>query len=516
MKKLVKDYGLFKFILVAVLLSFVAGPMIQASAATTLPYNPAYLISDNIFTDNSSMSAAQIQSFLVSENSYLQSYYDVEECGSTTGVHYAFYTTYYSCGTSQLASKIIYDASQAYGINPRSILATMEKEQSLITDPSPTQVQLNCAMGYNSCSGFSGFFYQVDNGAWQFRADIELMSGNNYWINPQTGTPYTPANYSCAGATSLYSTGLYPGNSVTFTNPGYLNDPAGPNGDPITITLANASTAALYCYTPYVGPFSQTGYSGSYNFVQFFELWFGSVASPCYNSNNLSGVATGASIVPYRLIPGQPDYLALTIPNNTGSACAEAHVWNYGYQSFINDYASNLPVFNPANGQIISADLYGNGQDELIYVDYTGTGSGNIEIHVWNSSLSKFNNDYATNLPSAPPTDGQVIAGDFYGNGKDELAYVKYQNTGSGKIEVHIWNPTFTGFLNDYATNLPSAPPTDGQVIAGDFYGNGQDNLAYVKYQNTGSGKIEVHIWNPTFTGFLNDYATNLPVFTNN
>ncbi len=510
-KLLIMKYILHRIIFVLPISTIFVAPFMfiftaQANADTT--YNPAYLISDSIFTDTSSMSQSTIQSFLVNENSGLKNYYDVENCGSSSGPHYSFYATYYSCAQSVLASKIIYDSSQAYGINPRAILATMEKEQSLVTTPNPTQSQLNCAMGYLSCGTVVGFFNQVDNGTWQFRADIDLMNGQNYW-------GYTPSSYPCSAADSydhpeLYSTGLYPGNNVTFSNPAYNGDPAGPGGYPMTFVLGTSATAALYCYTPYVGPLSQTGYSGSYNFVYYFELWFGSVASACYNEYNLP-TTSGAAIVRDSINSGQPNNLALTFDNNTGSDCSEIHVWNSAYQSFINDYATNLPSFDPTTGQIISADnLYENGQNRIIFVKYNDTGSGRVEIHVWNPTYKNFDNDYATNIPEASPAIGNVISGDFYGNGQEELAYIKYQNTGSGKVEIHIWNSNFTGFINDYATNVVSNPPNVGEVIAANLNNNIQSNLIYIKYQNTGSGKVEIHIWNSNFTGFINDYATNV------
>jgi len=468
-------------------------------------YNPADLMSDSIFTDTSTMSQAAIQSFLAAENSGLQNYSDIENCST---IKQPYSGTYYPhCGSSVSAATIIYDASQAYGINPRVILATLEKEQSLITTPDPTQSQLNCAMGYNSCSGFVGFFYQVDNGTWQFKSDMELMSGQSWW-------GLSPSSYLCKSSTSLYSAGLYPGNSVTFADPAQYDGQGNliHAATPITLTLGSSATAALYCYTPYVGPISQTGYSGSYNFVYYFELWFGSVLGPCYDSSNLS-TTTGAGIVRYPVATGGPDSLALTLDNNTGSACAEIHVWSPGYQSFVNDYATNLPAFDPTTGQIISSDnLYGNGQSKLIFVKYANTGSGNIEIHIWGQNYYEFDNEYVTNLPSASPTVGQVIAGDFYGNGQEELAYVKYQNTGSGKVEIHIWNSNFSGFLNDYATNVSENPPTIGQVITANLNGSGANSVIYVVYQNSSSGKIEVHVWNPGYQSFRNDYATNVSV----
>src|SRR5579884_1339018 len=146
--------------------------LIIPKALADVGYNPSFLLSDSIFNNSNAMSASAIQSFLISENSGLQNYSDVESCNPTTPVSPYSYSYYPHCGVSEPASTIIYDAAQAYGVNPQVILATMQKEQSLVTTPDPTQSQLDCAMGYNSCSGFVGFFNQVDNGTWQLRTYV--------------------------------------------------------------------------------------------------------------------------------------------------------------------------------------------------------------------------------------------------------------------------------------------------------------------------------------------------------
>ena len=269
-------------------------------SAFTVNYNPSNLIDNGTFLDNSTMSAGDIQAFLQNVGSGLANYSDVEACTSKTAPYYTH------CGQTISAAQIIYDSSQAYSINPRDIIATLEKEQSLITDPTPTSSQIDCAMGYNSCSGFVGFFTQVDNGAWQFRVDMDLMQGISYW-------GYSPSSYPCASASSNYSTGLYPGNTVTFYDSG---------GTAETINLANAATATLYCYTPYVGPLSVTGYSGSYNFVYYFQLWFGSTASSSayawayegqqsYSDSNYSVKLTGTPTV----VEGGDVYAQVTARN---------------------------------------------------------------------------------------------------------------------------------------------------------------------------------------------------------
>jgi hypothetical protein len=293
-----------------------------------------YLIDDNVFRDSGSMSAGDVQNFLNSEGSGLAGFSDIENCGSSSGPHYSFYATYYACGQRASAAQIIAAAGQAYGISPRVILATLQKEQSLVTTPNPTASQLNCAMGYLSCGNDLGFFNQVDNGTWQFRTDMELGNGNNWW-------GYTPASYPCNGATSLYNNALKAGRTVTFSDA---------NGTAYsTITLANMSTATLYCYTPHVynnpngingnPQFGTTGlyYSGSYNFVKAFVTWWGSTYMP------FQATFAGQSGYP-TIIRGNSSYAYLKYQNTGGQP------WYDDVSAPIyNTYAVHLATTNPIN-----------------------------------------------------------------------------------------------------------------------------------------------------------------------
>lgn len=467
-------------------------PVADAAAPS---YDPSFLISDNTFADTSTMGLQDIQNFLNNENSGIKNYFDVENCNPATPPSPDPYSASYypHCGYSVSSSVIIYDAAHAYGINPRALLATMQKEQSLITTPNPTQSQINCAMGYNSCSGYSGFFSQVDNGAWQLRTYIELMNNRSWW-------GYAPSSYPCKNPSSLYSTGLYPGRSVTFANPG---------GSARTVTMGSSATAALYCYTPYVGPYSDTGYSGSYNFVVYFELWFGSVVDgECSNTSNIDGVGSGAKVIANRYNPGEGDRLSLTLLNNTGSKCTEVHTWQPNEQSWYSDIATSLPAANPADGEIISANLYGDGRDELVFVKYNNTGSGNIEFHIWNPGYQSWGAQIATPLPSSYAAKGYVIAADTNNDGKDELIYVENSGTGSGDLELHIWNPGEQTWSSEIATNLPLSEAANGYVISALI--DGRSRIVFVKDHNDGSGNIETHIWNPGEQTWYAHIATNL------
>ncbi len=294
-----------------------------------------YIMDNSVFRDSGSMSAIEIQAFLDNQGSGLAGFSDIEDCGSTSGSHYSFYSSYYACGQRASAAQIIAAAGNAYGINPRVILATLQKEQSLITTPNPTASQLNCAMGYTSCTNYSGFFYQVDNATWQFRTDIELGSGNNWW-------GYSPASYPCNGATSLYNNALKGGNNVTFSDF---------NGTPYAnITLANMATASFYCYTPHVynNPSGLYGnpqqgntgqyFSGSYNFVKAYVAWWGSTYTPSFQATNVGQSA------PPTIIRGN-SFFAYVKYQNTGNL-----PWYDDITAGpLNTYPVHLATSNPLN-----------------------------------------------------------------------------------------------------------------------------------------------------------------------
>jgi len=78
-------------------------------------------------------------------------------------------------GLLKPAADIIYNTALANQINPKFLLVTLQKEQSLITDDSPTQKQLDWATGYAVCGSCNlsdpdvqkhkGFATQVDSTA---------------------------------------------------------------------------------------------------------------------------------------------------------------------------------------------------------------------------------------------------------------------------------------------------------------------------------------------------------------
>lgn len=191
-------------------------PYICAAAPGT--FNPEFIISDQELQSPHVWTKNDIQNFLNSKGSYLSTY-------EATDVS----------GTPKLAADIIYDAAQKYQINPKFLLVTLQKEQSLVTDDTPSDKQLNWATGYAVCDSCSmddpriqkyrGFGPQVDNAAGIMRW---------YYNNSDRG---------------------------------YIKKKDIPTTiDDQTITPQSWATAFLYTYTPHL--------HGNQNFWRIWNTWF--------------------------------------------------------------------------------------------------------------------------------------------------------------------------------------------------------------------------------------------------
>ena len=207
------------------LVFFVLSFITQTANAT---YNPSNIISDLEFMSAGTMSEAQIQQFLIQKNSYLKDY---EETRSNL---MGYPERYQAQGKN--AAHIIWWVANEYKLNPHVILATLQKEQSLITNSSLDQYGLDWAMGYGVLDDGDrdydkqGFSRQIDWGSWQLRWNMDN------------------ANTDCSKV-APYCTNGY----VTI--------------DGQLIQLGNGATASLYRYTPH--------FHGNQNFYNIYTLWFG-------------------------------------------------------------------------------------------------------------------------------------------------------------------------------------------------------------------------------------------------
>jgi hypothetical protein len=221
-------------------------PLVTSAQTDIDPeFNPGRIISDSDILNTNSMTLAEIQAFLVKQNSFLANYATYNSHGTpdktAAEIIYEAATANYDCEGVELsaspteAEKKLKCRSVAT-VNPKFLLVLLQKEQSLVEDSSPEQSQLDWATGYGcpdnwACNPYyKTFGKQVNSASLQFR----------YYMDHPEGYKYKA------------------GGTYVFTNPYGVT-----TNEPLSVTIENTATAGLYNYTPHV-------FNGNYN---FFKLW---------------------------------------------------------------------------------------------------------------------------------------------------------------------------------------------------------------------------------------------------
>lgn len=205
-------------------------PLAFAQTATTTPdaliqtsFDPNYVLDDKDIFGLGDMRLGDIQSFLESRPGSLATY-------RSTDID----------GTRRLASEIIWRIATTYQLNPRYLLALLQKEQSLVDDPDPSQKQLDWATGYAICDNCS----MNDPRLQEFRGFASQLE----WAAKQHREKYL-IQILGKGATIA---GQAPGKTVTISGK--------------SVTPVNNATAMLYSYTPHI--------AGNFNLWKIWQRWF--------------------------------------------------------------------------------------------------------------------------------------------------------------------------------------------------------------------------------------------------
>lgn len=266
-----------------------------ASHATPAGWDAGRIIDPGVFTNKNSMSAQDIQNFLNSKVPECDNYGqqtseyggpDLNGDGKVQRWEWGqanYNQSVFHClkGASEngiSAAQIIYNTAQKYTINPQVLIVLLQKEQGLVTDTWPLNVQYRTATGYGCpdtapCdSQYYGLTNQLDWSGKMFRS---IMDASPTWYTPyMLGTnfiQYSP-DKNCGGS---------------------------------NVNIQNRSTQALYNYTPYqpnqaaldagFGAVSCGAY-GNRNFYLYFTSWFGTTKDPTYAWVNMGvGVYTDAT-----------------------------------------------------------------------------------------------------------------------------------------------------------------------------------------------------------------------------
>jgi hypothetical protein len=246
-----------------------------SSANAINDWQAGNIMEDTVMANSGSMNINQIQSFLDNRVPTCDTYGqqlsefggpDLNKDGKVQRWEWGkskYNQTTFPClkdyvQNNKKAAEIIYDTARKYTINPQVLIVLLQKEQGLVTDTWPVNLQYRSATGYGCpdtapCdTQYYGLTNQLDWAAKMFRA---ILDDNPGWYTPyELGNNYIQYNpsSSCGGT---------------------------------TVNIRNRATQALYNYTPYQpnkGALdagwgtSSCGAYGNRNFYLYFTSWFGS------------------------------------------------------------------------------------------------------------------------------------------------------------------------------------------------------------------------------------------------
>ncbi|KHD37246.1 integrin [Clostridium acetobutylicum] len=172
----------------------------------------------------------------------------------------------------------------------------------------------------------------------------------------------------------------------------------------------------------------------------------------------------------------------------------------YGWCSVDNGYD-----VNNVSSRMVSGDFNGDGKaDVATFYDY---GNGASRIHVFTSNGSSF--DYSSaygwwNTPSGydPKRIAAVVAGDFNGDHKDDIAVI--YNYGNSETRIHVFISTGSSFSYTDCNGWWNATGYDaGRItgaVAGDFNGDGKSDIATM--YDYGGGETRIHVFTSTGSSF--------------
>ncbi len=163
-------------------------------------FSPHTVITDANFRDVDSMSEQDVQNFLNAQSGTLGGYSAPDHAG-----------------VRKSTAKMIVEAARQWRISPKVILVTLQKEQSLLSDPTPSQRALDWAMGCGKADSFTNYEYQgfgnqiwdgarvLDKNAAPWRAGIE-MTIDGTAVFPTNASTYSLFKYTphLRGTTSFW------------------------------------------------------------------------------------------------------------------------------------------------------------------------------------------------------------------------------------------------------------------------------------------------------------------------
>jgi hypothetical protein len=379
-----------------------AGSVLSATGFTGVASQPASatadarlfdagnIISDAMFFDGQAMDAGQVQSVLNSKvATCLAGYTCLKSYSQATPTKAAVSgrCNAYTGAASESAAAIIAKVGAACGISQKALVVLLEKEQSLVTDSSPSADQFRKATGYacpdtSACDAqYFGFFNQVYNAALQFKRYAATPTSWNHVAGRVNAIRFSPT--ATCGSSNVF--------------------------------IQNQATAGLYNYTPYqpdppalANLYGSGGACSSYgnrNFWRIFTDWFG---SPNGGTSLLRTLDNGTVFV----VSGTSKYpvASLTMLN----ALSVLGQVGYVSQSYLNGFSTQQTagrVLRDPNGTIyfFDAGIKLPFSSCALVVDYGGTCGASGFMQLTAEQIGRF-----ANGPAMGPMLGTTAGSRYY------------------------------------------------------------------------------------------------------
>lgn len=398
------------------------------------------VMDDSVFNNSTSMNGDQIDAFLntfpsscISPNSGFRSA-DVVGYNPSQGFLY---------GGNVTAGLIIGHAAQAYDLNPQVILATLQKEQSLVSGgagchyetpavqtpcsgPAPfgqsscvpaCQYSGGCvyvAMGYGCPSycvtGSVGFSKQIIKAAWRLKFTQQRSLGNYDWNIQKPG--WDNSDDPQSSYDGYMTQGYFKRNaSSSYVNYDGFRTVSNPT---TTVHLGTGATAALYSYTPSI--------SGGQSFVARFEQWFGSV-----HGNVIGQYA-------YRLYnPGRRDHNFTAIENQReGIKGLGFRDDGIAFKVSPTQEPGMVPIYRMYNGRIMDYWMVPDGMNRYWGIIYGGYKDEGVAFYAYPAN---------TGSSGSICPQGQAIFQLWHGGAGDH-----YYTTSQ---EARYWSLIYGGYIDD-------------------------------------------------------------------
>ncbi|MDZ8110087.1 MAG: S8 family serine peptidase [Nostoc sp. DedQUE12a] len=185
--------------------------------------------------------------------------------------------------------------------------------------------------------------------------------------------------------------------------------------------------------------------------------------------------------------------------NDANQASIDVHLSN-GNSLTIGRWATQQGGFSN-DQKWLAGDYNGDGRDDLANV-FNDANQASIDVHL--SSGGSFTNQRWATAQGGFWNEQKWLSGDFNGDGQEDLANV-FNDINQASIDAHLSNGS--NFTNQRWATAQGGFWNEQKWLAGDFNGNGEDDLANV-FNEANQASIDVHLSNnlPNYSS-INGYG---------